>query len=144
MQFELFERKARPSNVSPMVGIQTRGTMSMNAAAFELLASTHKPSINELLQAKRVGKQTAKTADGADALIEFLFAKNEQVIGIRLASPQSVHAYPLRRQPKSESYLVTAKAFLGYHGIMPDKLRRFRAHLFEGGVLGFSLKEDEV
>ena len=77
-------------------------------------------------------------------MVEFLYAKDEQIVGMRLASPESVHAYPVRRQPKSESYLVTAKAFLGYHEVPVDKLHRYKAQLLDGGVLGFSLKEDEV
>jgi hypothetical protein len=40
--------------------------------------------------------------------------------------------------------LVTAKAFLAYHGVPLDKLRRYRARLFDGGVVGFSLTADEV
>jgi hypothetical protein len=119
--------------------------MSLNAAAFNLLVGTSDGSGKRTnAPPKRSGKQTAKTGDGAEALIEFLYDKTEQVVGLRLASPTSLNSYPVRRQPESESYLVTAKAFLAYHGIGTDKLRRFVARLYEGKIVGFSLKEDEL
>ena len=144
MQFEVFERKSCPTVTVPIIGLQTRGTMSMNAVAFAMLISTNANKLSSVHKPMSSGKQTAKSADGSDAIVEFLYAKDEQVVGIRLASPESMHAYPVRRQPKSASYLVTAKAFLGYHEVPVDKMRRYQAHLFDGGVLGFSLKEDEV
>lgn len=147
MAFELFERKSRPSVTTPIVGVQTRGTMSLNAAAFELLANTGKAQAFELSDKpplKVKGKQTAKAKDGADAMVEFLYDKEERIVGIRLASAVSMNAYPVRRQPQAESYLVTAKAFLAYHGIATDKMRRYSARLYDGTLLGFSLKDDEI
>jgi hypothetical protein len=151
MKFEVFERKSRPTVTIPVVGVQTRGTMSLNAPAFNLLASTAKsakPSPKQspktdVRQEGRRKKQTAKVGD-ADALVEFLYDRESRVVGLRLASPNSLNSYPVRRQPVAESYLVTAKAFLVYHQIPTDKLRRYTAHLFEGGVLGFSLVSDEM
>ena len=148
MQFELFERKSRPTSTVPTIGVQTRGTMSINAAAFDLLVSTAggKRSTKQQPQitSKRSGKQTAKAADGADALVEFMFDKKEQMVGIRLAPPNSLNSYPVRKQPQAESYLVTAKAFLTYYGIPTDKMRRYTARLIDGTVLAFSLKEDAI
>jgi hypothetical protein len=147
MQFELFERKSRPTSTVPMIGVQTRGTMSINAAAFELLASTKGKGAARAIKeraTKRLGKQTAKVGDGADALVEFLYDRTQQVVGLRLATPESLNSYPVRRQPQSESYLVTAKAFLTFHKIPMDKLRRYTARLYEGNVLGFSLRDDEL
>jgi hypothetical protein len=142
MQFQLFERKSRPTTTVPVIALQTRGTMSLNSVAFEMLMSTKTAATAPPAPAK-AGKQTAKTPDGADALIEFLYAKDEQAIGIRLAADGSMNAYPIRKQQNSETYLVTAKAFLGYHGIQFPELRRFRPRLHEG-MLVFTLKEDGV
>lgn len=150
MQFELFERKSRATSTVPTIGVQTRGTMSMNAAAFDLLTGSatarsaprkpKQPSVTP----PRSGKQTAKSDDGADATIEFLYDKANKVVGIRLAAPESLNSYPVRKQPQAESYLVTAKAFLAFHGIATDTLRRYVARMYDGGVLGFSMAEDEI
>ena len=145
LQFELFERKSRPTSTVPTIGVQTRGTMSINAAAFDLLVKTGtRSSKHPVAPSKRSGKQTAKASDGADAMIEFMYDKKEQVVGLRLAPPDSMNSYPVRKQPQAESYLVTAKAFLTYYEIPTDKMRRYKASLIEGSVLAFSLKEDAL
>lgn len=144
MPFEVFERKARPVNNMPVIGVQTRGTMSLNAVAFTLLMSTATPAdaaaAVDGASGSKPGKQTAKTPEGADALVEFLYDKEEQIVGIRLARPDSMNAYPVRKQPGAETYIVTAKAFLRYHNIEFPELRRYVPKLY-GDVLGFSLKD---
>lgn len=143
IQFELFERKSRRTMTVPTIGVQTRGTMSLNAPAFNMLLETA-PAGTFKRPEQTHGKQTAKSGDGSDALVEFLYDKASKVIGIRLASEKSLNSYPVRRQPQSESYLVTAKAFLKYYEIPTDTMRRFQARLYDGKVVGFSLVEDEL
>lgn len=140
MQFELFERKARPTTTVPVIGVQARGTMSLNAVAFEMLMSTARTADESHTSAKPSGKQTAKTPDGADAMVEFLYAKADGVVGIRLAAENSMNAYPVRKQHGAETYIVTAKAFLGFHQIMSADLRRYVPKV-QDGMLIFSLKE---
>lgn len=146
MAFEVFERKSRPTSTVPTIGLQTRGTMSINAPAFDLLASTGRGKAKAQRHdgPRRSGKQTAKAKNGADALVEFLYDPTRQIVGLRLASDASLNAYPVRKQPHAESYLVTAKAFLTFHKVPTDKLRRYVARVYEGEVLGFSLRDDEV
>jgi len=76
--------------------------------------------------------------------VEFLYEKSEKIVGIRLASGSGLNSYPVRRQKGAESYLVTAKAFLAYHAIPLDQLRRYSARLYDNNILGFSLVEDEI
>jgi hypothetical protein len=131
--------------------------MSLNAAAFSLLAGTKgltppQTSLRAHQQAAKAAddgsksrrKQTAKVGPDADAMLEFLYDKDLSIVGMRLAPPNSLNSYPVRQQKHAESYLVTAKAFLTFHNIPTEKMRRFEARIYEGGILGFSLKDDEM
>ena len=146
MSFEVFERKSRPTSTVPTVGLQTRGTMSLNAAAFELLTmeKPKRPDRSPVKPGKQKAKAGKRPLEEYEALVEFLFDKERAIVGLRVAQPTGLNSYPVRRQPQSESYLVTAKAFLTYHGIQTDQLRRYTARLYDGEILGFSLKEDEL
>ncbi len=115
--FETFTRRSTPVAATPLVTIQKRGTISLNRTAHELL--------------------------GSPEAVELLFDKGEQVIGIRAVDPSIRHAYPLRKQPSSYSYLVAGQAFAKYYNIPIGETRRYEAEMI-GDVLAIDLKQTAV
>ncbi len=96
--FETFTRRAAPVASTPLVTIQKRGTFSLNRAAYELL--------------------------GSPEAVELLYDRDERVMGIRAVDPDTRHAYPMRKQPSSYSYLFAGQAFAKYYGIPIGETRR--------------------
>jgi len=125
MAFEVFRRRSRPVSGQPTIGLQNRGTLSLNAAAFKLLADMVQPT-------------------DAKIFVQFLYDPEKRVIGLRPVPPETSDSYPVRKQPASESYLLTGRGFLSYYGLDTTGIRRYRARVFEGGVVGFSLIDDEI
>jgi len=113
--WEAFTRRATPVVSGPLVTIQKRGTISLNRAAHELL--------------------------GAPPAVELLFDVDEHVIGFRPVDPGVHHAYPVRKQPSSFSYLVAGQAFAKYYGIPIGETRRYTAAMI-GDVLAIDLKQE--
>lgn len=124
--FVRFERKSSRRSTEPRISIQKRGTFSINSVAYGML------------QRGDIAK------DAEDRVhVEFLFDPAERIVGIRQVKP-SASTYPLRKLPRSDSYLLSGHAFAAQGGIPIDKTRRYRARAFEDGIVGFSLAEDEV
>lgn len=113
-EFEEFDRKSSPSNTTPLITIQARGTCSANRAAFEAL--------------------------GSPEGIKLLYDKKRRVIGIRPADPKERNAYAMRKQPASDSYLFSGTAFANHNGIPIGETRRYQAHV-HGEILTVDLKE---
>jgi hypothetical protein len=141
MAFEVFDRKSHPASLVPTMAIQTRGTMSMNAAALQLLMETANAFKGKRSIIKEPDSHAKAKKDRTVALVEFLYDPDKRIIGIRLAPNDSQNAYPIRRQAGADSYLVTARSFLGHHKITTDKVRRFIARIYEGTIVGFPLNE---
>jgi hypothetical protein len=120
LEFKRYERRSRPIGTDPVVGIQRRGTISFNAAAFSLLGGQK----------------------GKDLYVELLFDEEHQVVGIRSVEPGGRHSYPVRKQPRAESFLVTGKGFLAYNNVPIGEARQYRAKDLGNGIIGFSLKDD--
>lgn len=121
MAWKVFEaRKLSPSTMAA-VAIQARGTLSLNRKAHELLVSD---------------------ADGkGDLHVELMYDDSRKAVGMRVAEP-SKNTYRLRKQPRSESYLVSAKAFLRECQI-ELKAQRYTAHM-EDDILVFLLDKKEA
>lgn len=92
------------------VSVQRKGTFSLNAAAFEGLG---KP----------------------EAVILF-FDKETQAIGLKPADRSIRHAYPIRKQGASQSYLFGAQSFLQHCGLSAPSTRTFDPEM-EDGILVF-------
>ena len=105
-EFETFTRRAAPVVREPVVALQRRGVLSLNRAAYELL--------------------------GEPAAVERLFDRAGPRIGIRSVAGDTPHAYRVRKQPGSATYLIGAKAFLQFYGIPHDQARRWGAALLDG------------
>ena len=126
MAFEEFRRRSRPITGQPVIGVQNRGTISFNIAAYNLLAAI-RPPVN------------------ANLSIKFLYDPDRKLVGLRPVAPDTPDSYPVRKQPASESYLATGRGFFSYYGIDTSSgVKRYRLHTLEGGIAGFSLVDDEI
>lgn len=126
MAFKKFDRRARPTVTEPIMAIQKKGTFSINAATFELLA-----------------RRGVERDENGRIHAELFFDDEEQIVGLRAAEP-GVTTYPIRKQPNSESYLMTGRAFCKFHEIPIGETRQYRVHQFEDDIVGFSLEDDEI
>ena len=115
--FETFTRRSTPTVAQPLVSIQRRATISLNQAAFEAL--------------------------GKPATVELLFDREEQMMGFRAVEPTARHAYPVRKQPTSNSYLIGGQAFCKHFGIPTGATRRYEARVI-GDVLAVDLKQPAI
>ena len=124
MPFQIYERRSRPSVTDPVMAIQSRGMLSFNSAAFELIRD-HRP-------------------DDEETWGELLYDPDEDIVAVRAVKPGSGNSYPIRKQKLANSYLMTAKGFLAYHKIPIGQVRHYRIHEFGDGIVGFSRGEDEL
>lgn len=115
--FEVFERHSVPVSRVPMITVQRKGTLSLNAAAFEALESPE--------------------------AVQLLYDPVERVIGFRKIDPSDPTAYRIRRQPNARSYVVAGQAFTQHYGINTDVARRYAAKMFDK-VLGVDLKGESI
>ena len=99
----------------------------MNASAFRLIYETRPKGQN-------------------DVFVEFMFDADNKVVGMRAVSPGvSGNAYQVRKQPSSESYLISGRGFLKYYNIPIDSVRRYKARILNNEkFVGFSLISDEI
>jgi hypothetical protein len=111
--WEVFDRKARPSVKQPLVTLQGSGTFSMNEASYNAI--------------------------GRPDQVELLFDKKAQIIGFRPASDKSPHSYPIKPQQNGRTFQTGGRAFCAYYGIEIGKARRFAAEIVDG-VLAIDLK----
>jgi hypothetical protein len=112
--FEVFDKRAVPISGEPMVTIQRKGPMSLNQAAFHAL--------------------------GKPSHVELLYDPNERIVGFRAVSEPLAHAYPVRQQGRSHTYLIAGHAFIRYYDIPNEVSIRYVAKMFDD-VLGVDLKQ---
>ena len=115
--FETFTRRATPVVFQPIVTFQRRGVLALNRAAYEAL--------------------------GEPVAVELLYDRGRQLVGVRPVDPKAAHAYRVRKQPDSATYLVAAKSFMQFYGIPNDQARRYEAALLDG-VLIADLSRDSA
>jgi hypothetical protein len=114
--FTEFPREApRANRDAPMFTLQTRGLVSLNHAAFQAL--------------------------GEPMAVALLYDADEGIVGMRKVPKTHQNAYAVRKQARSQSYLVGAQAFTAYYKISTQRARRFPGRDYGGGVWGFSLRE---
>ena len=130
LSFETFARGTRRSSVEPLISIQKRGTLCLNAAAYKLL----KGDCREL-------KKHPRRKNESDIFVELLYDRENKVIALKYVTPDNPNSFVVRKQPESESYLVSAKGFLKHYGIRPAKVTRYTARMFDPDVIVFSLEK---
>lgn len=113
--FEWFHKGTTKKTIRPRVGIQKRGTFSLNTAAYESL--------------------------GSPGYIKLAFDSARRVIGIKAADPDESGAYGVRKQPNSSSYLFTGAAFANHHGIPLGESRRYWGEV-HGDLLVVDLNQE--
>jgi len=119
MPFEVFSKRSAGKMKQPTITVQKRGTLSVNASAAAFLAGGEIPD--------------------KEIPIELLFDRELNVLGMRRAQSDHVSVYMLRKQAKSDSFLLAGKAFTAYYGIPTGEARRFVAKDFGDGILGAEL-----
>lgn len=91
-QFELFEKMPTTrTSTSIRVSLNPRGSFTLNRKAFEAL--------NE------------------PETVELYFDKTSRLVGMKACSPELRHAYPVKKQGTSNSWLVRGRAFCNYYNI---------------------------
>ena len=112
MPFQKFTGRHKYHTHNPLVTIQQRGTISLNAAAVDLLG--HPPAV------------------------ELYFDQETHRIGIGATAESTPASYPLRKQQTSDSYLFSGAAFCRFHEIDFTQTRRFIAEM-DGDLLTVDL-----
>ncbi len=111
--WEVFDRKSRPSVKQPLISIQASGNFSLNEASYNAI--------------------------GRPGFIELLYDAGEQIVGIRAVGEKSPRAYPVTPQANGRTFQTGGRAFCAYYEIPTGKARRFAGELIEG-VLAVRLK----
>ena len=115
-KFVEFSREdSRSRREDPMFTLQARGVLSLNHAVFMAL--------------------------GEPEAVALLYDADEDVVALRKVERTHQNAYPVRKQQKSQSYLVGLRGFTAYHGIPTLTARRFAARRYDDGIWGFALQE---
>jgi len=122
MAFEVFSKRSAGKVKQPTITVQKRGTLSVNASAAAFLAGGEIPE--------------------KELPVELLFDRELSILGIRRAQTEHVSVYMLRKQSKSDSFLLAGKAFTAYYGIPVGEARRYVAKDFGDGILGAELEGD--
>lgn len=117
MPFEVFTKRTAAASGQAYVSIQKKGIFAFNHAAYALL--------------------------GEPEAVEFLFDRKRQVVGVRRIDPMKDHAYPVRRNSRGTSHLVTGTLFAKHYGIASDEARRWPARM-EEDTLCISVGDDPV
>lgn len=117
--FEEFSREAsRGRRDEPMFTLQASGLLSLNHEAFVTL--------------------------GEPVAVALLYDAGEGVVGVRKVGKDHLSAYPVRKQGRSMTYLVSAQGFVAHHEIPTVKARRFFARDYGDGIWGFALREGDA
>ena len=135
MAFKVFQRISRQRSTVPIVKIHSRGTISLNSPAYQLLRDTQKD--NDVKEGSE-----AESNDRIGTFIEFVYDSDERIVGLRLAPQDSENAYAVRKQKSSEYYLVTGTKFLAFHDIPCVKVKRHVARIYDDNILGFCLDDE--
>lgn len=101
--FEVFHRPAPPGHGEPLITIQARGNLGLNAAAFEALG------------------------EPKGALLMFSRARN--AFALKAADLEMPEAYPVQQQGGARSWTVSSRAFFKEYGVPIGESRKYRAEL---------------
>jgi hypothetical protein len=118
-QWEVFDKRAVPMTKTPQLTIQSRGTMSMNAACFAML--------------------------GGPPAVELLFDRDRKVVGLRPSTAENPIAYPIRPVGAGQkTYVIAATTFTQYYGIPLGLPIRYSVELVNGVLIVDLNKEGRV
>ena len=112
--FEVFDKRSTPLVKRPVVTVQTKGMLSMNASAYHAI--------------------------GTPKAVELLYDREQQVVGIRGVEQEAPHAYPVRGAGTGSTFIVSGRAFFGFYGIPTERPVRRDASVVDD-VLIIDLKD---
>ncbi len=114
-QFEEFTQRNTPASSKLMrVSLHRKGNFSLSQAAYEAL--------------------------GKPKSVILLYDRQKRAIGFKPAQGEVRHAYAVRTQKNSKSYLVGAIAFCQHYDVDASKTRTFEPQLV-GGILVIELNK---
>lgn len=116
-QFEKFSRRAKRSTRQPTVTLQSRGSFSLNLAAYEVL--------------------------GEPSFVAILYDSKEHIVGLQVADDGDPDAYQVRKQQAGNSFIIAAQAFVKYYDIPINESQRCKAEMM-GDILVFKLDQSAV
>jgi hypothetical protein len=120
MAWQKFNRKTASRTTEPTITIQRRGTISCSGPAVDLLlGGSEKPD---------------------KIPVELLYDPERELVGIKLAEEGNPNPHLLRRQGRSEVFLVSGTFFCAHYNISTDLARRYCAQMHDG-VLGIRLAD---
>jgi len=121
MGFEVFTKKMAPLGKQPSVTIQKRGLISINRSAHALM--------------------------GEPVAVELLYDREQRIVGLRPATEDVPHAYPLRpqsnKQEGSGPLMVAGTAFTQFYEIDTTVSKRWTPAM-QDGVLCIDLKQEGI
>jgi len=103
--FQSFDRRTVPATSRPMATLQRGGLLSLNQAALIAL-------------------------DNAEG-VELLYDEDAHAVGLRPIDINDMKAYPIRKQPASNSYLVSLTRLCTYYQIDTTVARRYAPTLHD-------------
>jgi hypothetical protein len=113
--WEVFKGRGAPVVKDPYVTLQKGGSIALSKPACDLL--------------------------GGPGAVELLFDRETRMMGVRPASTDERHAYPIRHTPTNPGqYLISGVAFFKFYDLDTAVSRRYTAHL-EDGVLCVDLNQ---
>lgn len=77
---------------------------------------------------------------GEPEAVEFLFDREQRLIGLTPANKEVPHAYIVRKQKANKSYLIGARAFCYHYKVDIEQTVRFREIKLDDGVLILDLE----
>jgi len=110
----IFTEKHAQYTPEPYVTHQKRGGYSLNQAAYEMA--------------------------GRPEFVELLYEPDLRMVGFRPIDKGTPHAYPVRKNNNSQTWLIAGEAFGRRHKIPHDRVERFKAEKV-GGVLAIRLSD---
>ncbi len=97
--FEKWDRQTAPKTDAPLVTVQQGGLFSLNQPAIDAMGNPEK--------------------------VEIFFNRDRQVIAFVPAEPDSITAYPPRKQGSQKNYYVAGQKFTKYYKINTTVARRY-------------------
>lgn len=88
--------------------------------------------------------QPSFDAMGNPEAAELLFDRSQQLIGLKPATKDVPHAYPIRKQKTNKSYLIGARPFVYHYKLNVTRTIRFKDIKFADGVLILDLKNTVI
>jgi len=117
--FELFTGRNRPVRSDAVrVSLNRRSSFYLNNAAYLAL--------------------------GSPEAVLLMYDSKSRVIGLKPTDASVRHAYPVRKQENSQSYLVCGAAFVKYYNLSINDAFSFFDPVIEDGVLVLDLNQGAV